>query len=441
MDGRVLAASFAMSALSALFCGLAPALQTTKGDLATGLKAADVDEPGRKRLWGRNALVVAQVAMSLMLLTAAFLMARSFRESAVGGVGFPTDRLLLARFDPRLAQYDAERSRRFYEELARRVRQAPGVRAAGLTRNPPLGLSGFASVTFVPEGFAMPPDRESFTAAMDTVDEGFFGAMGIPIVRGRDLLSSDDADAPRVVIVNERFAERFFPHVDPIGRRLRLEGAAGATVEIVGVARTVRYRETTEKPTDFVYLPFAQLPRDRMVLMVRTEGEPLALVEPLQRVVRALDPDLPIAELRTFDDLYRYHVVEGPGVAIKLVATLGAVGLVLAVAGLYGLVAYNVSRRTREIGIRMAIGAAPTNVLRLMMSKGLVLVGVGIAIGSGLGFAVERAMNAALFNTGRVDVVAYLVVVPLMLAATLLAAYVPARRASRIAPTLALRCE
>jgi predicted permease len=441
MDERVLLACFAMSALSAFACGLAPALATTRRDLVTGLKAADVDEPGRKRLWGRNALVVAQVAMSLMLLTAAFLMARSFHRSVEGGIGFPMDHLLLARFDPRLAQYDGPRSARFFELLTERARQTPGIRSAALTQTPPLGLNAFESVAFVPEGFQMPPDRESYTSVMDVVDEGFFDTTGIPIVRGRAFRRTDGAEAPRVAIVNEYFAERYFPGVDAVSRRIRLDGKDGAPVEIVGVARSIKYREATDKRTDFVYLPLAQNPRAKLVLLMRTERDPLQMVDPLKELVRGLEPNLPISELRTYDDLYRYHVVEGPGVAIKLVFTLGGVGLVLAITGLYGLVAYNVSRRTREIGIRMAIGADPGSVLRLMMGKGLVLVAIGTAIGLAMGFAVERLMKAMLFNTGGVDLVAYLVVVPAMLAATVLAAWIPARRAARIAPTIALRYE
>jgi len=158
-------------------------------------------------------------------------------------------------------------------------------------------------------------------------------------------------------------------------------------------------------------------------------------------VVRALDPNLPISELRTYEDLYRYHAVEGPRIAIELVGTMGAIGLLLAIAGLYGLVAYNVSRRTREIGIRMAIGAGQSDVLRLVMSKGLVLVGTGTVIGLAMGFAVEQLMNSMLFNAGGIDIVAYLIVVPSMILVTMLATYVPARRASRIAPTQALRYE
>jgi predicted permease len=444
MDLRVLAASLALSLLAAILCGLAPALQSSRADLSTGLKAADVDVPGRKRLWGRNALVVAQVATSLMLLTAAFLMTRSFRHSVLQGIGFAKDHLLIARFDPRLVQYDAARTQRFYERLAERVRETPGVAGAALTRNPPLGLGSFDSQAFVPEGFEMPSDRESFTVTTDTVDEGYFTTLGIPLLHGRAFLPSDTAAAPRVAIVNEQFAQHYWPNLEApavVGQRIRLDRATGEPVEIVGVARKVRYRDGAEKPTDFLYLPLAQRPQARMVLLIKTPGDPLQWVDSLKSVVRELDPNMPLLETRSYEDLYRYSAVEGPGVAIRLVSAMGGVGLILAIAGLYGLVAYNVSRRTREIGIRMAIGAGPVSVMRLVMGKGLVLVGIGTAIGLALGFGVERLMKSTLFNDGGVDVVAYLVVVPSMVLVTLLAAYVPARRASRIAPTLALRCE
>ena len=427
--------------MSALLCGLAPALQSTRADLVNGLKSADVDVPGRKRLWGRNVLVVAQVSTSLMLLTAAFLMVRGFQHSVAEGTGFAKDHLLMARFDPRLVQYNAAQTQQFYKLLAERVRVAPGVQSAALTQNPPLGLERFDGVAFVPDGFQMPRDRENFTSTMDTVDEGYFETMGIPILRGRGFLASDTADAPRVAVVNEQFAKHYWPGADAVGKHIRLDSRAGTPVEIVGVAQTIKYRSTMEKPIDFVYLPLAQHPIARMVLLLRSSGDPLQLVKPVKDVVRALDPNLPMLETRTYEDLYRYNAVEGPGVAIELVGTMGAVGLLLAIAGLYGLVAYNVSRRTREIGIRMALGAGPSDVLRLVMGKGLVLVGMGTAIGLAMGFAVEQLMNSMLFNAGGVDIAAYVVVVPSMFLVTMLAAYVPARRASRIAPTQALRYE
>ena len=192
---------------------------------------------------------------------------------------------------------------------------------------------------------------------------------------------------------------------------------------------------------DFMYLPLTQHPVARMFLMLRSSGDPLQMVQPVKDVVRSLDANMPMLHTMTYEDFYLNKAIKGPGIAIDLVSTMGAVGLVLAVAGLYGLVAYNVSRRTREIGIRMALGAGKPDVLRLVMGKGLVLVGMGTLIGLAMGFAVERLMNAMLFNAGGVDLVAYLVVVPSLFTVTAVAAYVPARKASRIAPTQALRYE
>jgi putative ABC transport system permease protein len=376
-----------------------------------------------------------------MLLAAAFLMYRGFHQSLNEGVGFAKDHLLMARFDPRLVQYDAAQSQQFYRLLADRARAMRGVLSAGLTQNPPLGLGDFGRIAFVPDGFVMPRDRATFTATLDTVDEGFFTTMGVPILQGRGFLASDTADAPRVAVVNEQFAKHYWAGQDAVGKHIRLESANGTSVEIVGVARTVTYRQTTERPTDFVYVPLAQHPIARMVLLMRSSGDPRALIEPLKDIVRALDANLPLSETRTYEEIYRYNAVEGPATGIEIVAIMGAVGLVLAIAGLYGLVAYNVSRRTREIGIRIAIGAGPSDVLRLVMGKGLLLVALGTLIGLAMGMAVEQVMNSMLFNAGGVDFAAYLIVVPSMFLVTMLAAYVPARRALQIAPTQALRYE
>jgi macrolide transport system ATP-binding/permease protein len=440
MDTRVLLASVALTALSALLCGLAPALQSTRTDLVNGLKAAGVDVPGRKRLWGRNVLVVAQVSTSLMLLTASFLMVRGFQHTLRGGTGFAKDHLLMTSFDPRLVQYSAAQTQQFYRLLSERVRVLPGVQSEALTQNVPLGQDDFDGVAFVPDGFQMPRDRENFNSTMDTIDEGYFETMGIPILRGRGFLSSDTTEAPRVAVVNEQFAKHYWPKEDAVGKHIRLDGPAGTPVEIVGVAQTIKY-QLSEKPMDFVYMPLAQHPIARMVLILRSSGDPLQLVQSVKEVVRTLDPNLPMLQTRSYEDLYLNQAVRGPRIAIDLVGTMGVVGLLLAIAGLYGLVAYNVSRRTREIGIRMALGAANSDVLRLVMGKGLVLVGMGTAIGLAMGFAVERLMNSMLFDAGGVDIVAYVVVVPSLFLATMLAAYVPARRATRIAPTQALRYE
>jgi len=426
MDTRVLLASLALSGLSALLCGLAPALHSTRTDLVNGLKSADVDVPGRKRLWGRNVLVVAQVSASLMLLTASFLMVRGFQHNLLEGTGFAKDHLLMVSFDPRLVQYNAAHTQRFYKLLAEHVRVAPGVQSEALTQNVPLGTDDFDGVVFVPDGFQMPRDRENFNSTMDTIDEGYFETMAIPILRGRGFLTSDTADAPRVAVVNEQFAKHYWPTADAVGKYIRLDSRTGTLVEIVGVAQTIKYQNTIERPMDFVYMPLAQHPIARMTLMLRSSGDPLQLIQSVKDIVRSLDPNLPMLHTMSYEDYYMNQAVNGPRIAMKLVGSMGAVGLVLAIAGLYGLVAYNVSRRTREIGIRIALGALSSDVLRLVMGKGLVLVGMGTVIGLAMGFALEQLMNSMLFNAGGVDVVAYIIVVPALFLVTMLAAYVPA---------------
>jgi predicted permease len=441
MDGRVLFVSIVVSLVCAIACGLAPALQTTKTDLVNGLKSADIDPPGRRRLWGRNVLVIAQVSMSLMLLTASFLMYRSFARSATQGMGFQKERLLLARFDPRLIQYDPAQTREFYTRLIDRARAMPGVESAAVAENTPLSLERFDSVTFVPDDVDMPADRENFRSTLDSVNETYFQTMGISIVRGRGFQASDSGDTARVAIVNEEFARHYWPTSMRSAAAFRLDNRSGTAIEIVGVAESVRYRGTTGPVGDFVYMPVSQHPTPRLVLVLRSAGDPMQLAAPLKDTVRTLDANMPILQLRPFEELYRYHVVEGPAIAVNLLSAMGAVGFVLAIAGLYGVVAHNVSRRTREIGIRIAIGAEPGDVIRLMMGKGVTLVAAGTAIGIALGFGVEQLINVALFDTAGVDVVAYLAVVPAMFVIAILAAYLPARRASRIPPTQALRYE
>jgi predicted permease len=441
MDTRVLLASLALALLSALLCGLAPALQSTRVDLVNGIKSAEVDVPGRKRMWGRNVLVVAQVSTSLMLLTAAFLMVRGFHHDLLEGTNFQKDHLLMTTFDPRLVQYNPLQTQQFYKLLAERLREAPGVQSDALMQNIPLGTDHFDGIAFVPDGFQMPRDRENFTSAMNTVNEAYFNTLGIPILRGRGFVESDTAQAPRVAVVNAQFAKHYWPGQDAVGKRFRLDSREGTSVEIVGVSETIKNQNATDYPSDFLYMPLAQYPIARMTLMVRSSGDPLQLVQTVKDVVRTLDPNLPMLDTRAYEEYYRNQAIEGPRIAMKMVGAMGLVGLLMAVAGLYGLIAYNVSRRTHEIGIRMALGAGRSDVLRLVMGKGLVLVGMGTAIGLAMGFAVERLMNSMLFDAGGVDALAYIVVVPTLFVVTMLAAYVPARKAAQIAPTEALRYE
>jgi putative ABC transport system permease protein len=442
MDNRVLLVCVGLSLLSAILCGLAPALQSTRVDLVNGLKTGDVDVPGRKRLWGRNVLVVAQVSTSLMLLTASFLMARSFQHLLLNGTGFAKDHLLMVKFDPRLIQYDAAQTAQFYKSLAERAREIPGVQSEALTQNVPIGQDDFDVVAFVPDGMQMPPDRDNFTSTMDTIDEGYFATMSIPILQGRGFLASDTADKPRVAVVNTEFAKHYWPGANAVGKHFRLDRSTGTLVEIVGVAQTIKNENVSDHPIDFVYMPLAEHPVARMTLMLRSSGDPLELVPSVKDVVRALDPNLPMMQTRAYEDFYLNQAVRGPRIAIEMVGSMGAAALLLTIAGLYGLVAYNVSRRTREIGIRMALGAGSSDVLRMVMGKGLVLVAIGTVVGLAMGFGVEQLMKSMLFDAGGgIDVLVYVIVVPSLFLVAMLAAYVPARRASKIAPTQALRYE
>ena len=315
----------------------------------------------------------------------------------------------------------------------------PGTRSVALAQNLPLGYGEFETLPFVPDGFTMPRDQENFTSTMDTVDGGYFDTMGIPILSGRAFRASDTANAPRVAIVNPQFANHYWPGSNAIGKRIRLNNPTGSPVEIIGIAQAIRFQN--ESPTDLVYLPLAQHPVTQMIFVLRSSADPLQSVQPLRNIVRRLNPNMPMLETRTYQDFFLNTAVKGPAIAINLVTTMGAVGLLLATVGLYGLMAFDVSRRTREIGIRMAIGARPSDVLRLMMERGVVLVVIGSVLGIAMSFAVERLMDSMVFDIGGVDIVSYLVVPPLLFSVTMLAAYVPARRASRIPPTQALRYE
>lgn len=441
MDTRVLLASVGLALFSALLCGLAPALQSSRSNVVNGLKSAELEVPGRKRLWGRNLLVIAQVSTSLMLLTASFLMVRAFQNTLRQGAGFAKDHLLMTSFDPRLMQYSAAHTTQFYTLLAERARQIPGVQCSALTQNVPLGQDGFDGMAFVPEGFDVPHGQQNFTTTLDTIDPGYFQTLGIPILRGRGFLPSDTAEAPRVVVVNEHFARHYWPKGDALGKYLHLDSRTGTPVEIVGVAASIQNMNAFGKPVDFAYLPWSQHPVPQMTLLLRSAGDPLQLVQPVRDVVRSLDPNMPMLGTRDYEDFYLNVAVRGPAIASDLVGSMGAVALVLAIVGLYGLIAYNAGRRTHEIGIRMALGASPSDVLRLVMGKGLALVVIGTFFGLAMGLAVERLMNAMIFGSGSVDLVVYAVVVPSLFAITALAAYIPARKASHIAPTQALRYE
>jgi predicted permease len=287
----------------------------------------------------------------------------------------------------------------------------------------------------VPEGDRLPKGTESVSLMGNRVDENYFETAGIALVRGRGFLKTDTENSPRVAVINEALAAHYWPGQDAIGKRFRLEG----WVEIVGISKNTKYLSTLEPPTDFVYVPYRQNPRGHMTLMVESAGDPAALTAPLREVVRGLDSNLPVYDVRTMEEFYDARAVRAYQIIVQAVASMGLMGMALALAGLYGLMAYAVSSRTREIGIRMAIGAGRGEVLRMVLRQGLVLALSGMAVGLLLSAGAARLLRSAFPGNSPLPV--YLLVAPMVLAVTMLAAYFPARRASRVDPMTALRDE
>jgi len=375
----------------------------------------------------------------MVLLLVATILYHSFRVALSGGPGYRTDHLLMMSFQPGLVRYNEAQSQQFFKQLAERARSAAGVKSVALANVVPMG-TGQDGATIIPEGYQFPKGKESVDVMSSTINENYFDTMRIPVVRGRAFRATDTASAPHVAIVNEELAQHYWPNKNPIGRRIRLDDAKGPWFEIVGVAKTTKYLWFAEPPTDFLYLPLAQHPRERITLLAESYGDPASLVTPLREVVRSLDANQPIFDVRTMEDLYRTRAISNPNMIIQTIGAMGLVGLILALVGLYGLVSYTAGRQTREIGIRMAIGAQRSSVLRMVMRQGLHLAFIGIAVGLVAGYAAERAMNV-IFSDTEIDWAMYGVVAPLLLAVTLLAAYIPARRASRVDPMRALRYE
>jgi len=311
-----------------------------------------------------------------------------------------------------------------------------------MTTSIPMLNDSIGTVAIAPEGFAFPPGKEDASTLAARVDEHYFDAMGIALVKGRNFTRRDDDTAPRVAIVNQRLADHYWPNQDPLGKRFRLKSADNAWVEIVGVARTSKYIFVAEPPTDYVYLPYRQNPSGSMFLLARSAADPASLAAPLREMVRGLDVSMPIFNVRTMEELYRMRAVSIFNVIITTVGAMGLMGLGLSIVGLYGLVAYAASRRTREIGIRMAIGATAPSVLRMVLRHGLTLALTGLALGFAASVGAGELLSAA-FPSGddQRDLMSLFLIAPVVLIATLLAVYIPAGRASRVNPVVALRYE
>jgi predicted permease len=440
LDHRVLLFSLFMAVASTLLFGLAPAWQAARTDLIPALKSAGLTASARRRTIGRDTLVIGQVALSLVLLVAAAMLLDGFRKTMVLNPGFRTDHIMTMQFDTMLVRYTPEQSRQFYRNLVDRARTLPGVKSVTLAEAIPLSPGQGAQIV-IPEGYEFPKGQERATEFGEAIDEYYFTTMKTPIVRGRAFAASDQAETHPVAIVNEAFAAKYWPNQDAIGKRVRIKSNKGPLAEVVGIAKTGRYLFIAEPPTPFIYLPYAQQPSSGMAVLVETSDDPANIAEPLRDVVRSLDNSMPIYNSRTLSSFYRMRATSVLLIILELVSAMGLLGLALALVGLYGLISYSVSRRTQEIGIRMALGANRRNVVKMVLRQGLLLSLIGIAIGFAGSLGIRGILTRGLIGLGTSNPVVLFLVPLALLLVTIAACYVPARRASQVDPIRALRYE
>jgi predicted permease len=436
-DAVVFAFTLGLTVITTLLFGLAPTLHASKLDLVTAMKDNTVTVGrGPRKISLRHSLVSTQVALSMVALISAGLFVRSLREAYKADPGFDPHGVLLASFDPFLSGYDESRGREFYRRLVERIRTVPGIQSATLARRLPLTDGGIAFANVAIDGYA-PAKDEDMRLNYETVGPQYFQTMRIPFVHGRDFDERDREGAHGVVIINETMARRYWPGGDALGRRLKL---TKDWLEVVGIAKDVKNRSLSETPQPFLYLPLLQDYRSNMILVARTAIEPEQMSQSVRAEVAALDPGIPIFDVKTLEE----HV----GISLflqRMAATLlsifGLLALSLAAIGLYGVMAYSVSQRTRELGIRVSVGAERRDIFKLILRQGLAISVVGLLAGLVAALAVTRLTAKLLYGVSATDPVTFIVITLLLLCVTLLACYFPARRATKVDPMIALRFE
>ncbi len=440
LDWRIFAFAVSISLLTGLLFGLVPAWRATRLELTPTLKEAGHGSAGYSRSRLTKTLVVAQVALSLLLLIGAGLFLRTLRNLQHVAPGFNTQNLLLFRVDPRLSGYQNEKLTALYERLFARIEAVPGVRSVSFSRHPLLAGSR-GSRSFYPAG--QPADTNNPPEAnLHIVRSNFFETMELPIQLGRGLTSRDDAAAPRVAVVNQTMARRFFPNENPVGKRFSFDPEKPGQIEIVGLVQDAKYTSLRDDIPPTVYTSWLQEGRrvGQMNFEVRTIGEPAASLAAIRQAVREVDSNLPLFDVKTQVD----QVAQSLGqerLFASLLTFFGVVALALAALGLYGVLANSVAQRTREIGIRMALGANMRNVLRLIVGQGMRLVLVGLAIGLLLSFWLTKLLAGWLYGVGVTDPLTFGVIAGLLFLVALGACFIPARRATKVDPLVALRYE
>jgi len=441
LDARVLWFAVAASVLTGVIFGLAPAWRASRPQLVPELKGGSHVANSRGRRWNlRDALVVSQVGLSLLVLVGAGLCVRSLTKLQRIDPGFEPSRVMLMSLDLGLNSYSETQARAFYDQLLERVRTLPGVEAAGLVWDTPLsgGTPGM-SIDRV-EGYEKGAD-ERLAAGCNSVSPGYFRTLQVPILRGREFDTTDTPTSPRTVIVDDTLAQRYWPGQDPLGRHIYLPGPGGATpVEVVGVVGRMRSRRLADAPRQTMFFPVSQQSAGNLTLALRTGFEPSAAVPLLRDLVRSLDPRVPLFHVRTLEQ-QRAGSLALQRMAAALLSGFGALALLLATIGIYGVLAYSVGRRTREVGIRVALGAQVTDVLALVLWQGARLVAAGIILGLAGALAVTRLLRSFLFEVTPLDPLTFAGVIVLLSVVSLVACWLPARRAARTDPMVALRCD
>ncbi|HEU4628254.1 MAG TPA: ABC transporter permease [Gemmatimonadaceae bacterium] len=450
VDGRVLAFTLAASLLTGLLFGVGPALRAARpgNGLALTLRAGGRGAAGEGRRGVRRALVVSEIAIAVVLLLAAGLLTKSFLRLLAVNPGFVVERVLTVPLTLPAEPYaEPARAVAFYRELTDRARVLPGVQAVGAVAGVPL-VAERGDLGLEIEGRPVAPGDQKPRADWQVVTPGYFRAIGMRLLRGRGIEATDGPDAPGVVVINETMAHRYWPDGDAIGRRFKLGGgAAPGWVTVVGVVGDVHQAGLGAPVEAEMYLAHAQFRfwgsgavLRAMTLVARSDGEPTALAGPLRRTIAAMDPTLPVGTFRTMEEL-RGESVSRPRLLMLLIVTFALVALVIALAGIYGVIAYGVAQRRREFGVRAALGAQPVSIARLVLGEGLRLTVVGIALGLAGGLALARLLGGLLFQVRPADPATAASVAVAVAAVALLACWVPARRATRVDPTTALRTE
>ncbi len=441
LDGRVVAFTGAVALFTGLLFGLAPALQTTSLNLTESLKGQSSDARLGGIMKTRGILLSIQTAMALVLLIGAGLFVRSLQNGLDADVGFETRNLAMASFNLARRQYSEPQGLRFVQDFTERARQLPGTANVSSSVYPPLARSGSGFFIYI-DGYT-PAEGEELRIEANWVGPDYFRTMGIRLINGRDISGQDRLGAPNVAVINETMARRWWPGEDSVGRTFRMHGdGSGSEVLIVGLAQDVKYG-LNQDPEPFIYYPMAQhmgRALSRINLLVATDAAPANVLPTLRQHMRELDPDLVVSELTTLQNRFAEYLMP-QRMGTTLLSTLGGLTVLLTVVGISGVVAYAVNQRRREIGIRIALGAASTHILRVIVSGAMIPVAVGVVAGLVAAFGVTRLITNFMFGVAPTDPITFFTVPLLMASVALVAAYLPARKATVVNPTEALRSE